>query len=744
MPIQHGLQIHPDFFRFVNEELLPLTKLNREAFWQGFASIISDLSPLNRRLLAQRDALQKQIDDWHDQHRHQQFDHTAYKAFLQEIGYLLEEGEDFNIVTNNVDREIAHIAGPQLVVPISNARFALNAVNARWGSLYDALYGTDAIPFSEGLELGAEHNPARAQEAVDVVKNFLDKVFPLSGGSHEEVIRYFIKDQALHAYLLSGVCVELVDQQHCVAIEPGGTGKYAEPRSFVLKNNELHLVVHIDREGLLGKRDPAGINDVELEAAPTVIMDCEDSVAAVDTEDKILVYRNWLGLIQGSLSCDFHKNGKRVNRTMRADRQFTALDGNAYSLPGRALMLNRNVGHLMTCSLILDEKGKEVFEGIVDAVITGLINSLDLQGESSFRNSKRGSIYIVKPKMHGPEEVEFTCNLFTRVEELLRLPADTIKLGIMDEERRTTLNLKECIRAAKSRVVFINTGFLDRTGDEIHTSMHAGAFLPKDDLKAAAWIGAYENWNVDVGLRCGLPGWAQIGKGMWAMPDEMHRMLNEKIVHPRSGASTAWVPSPTAAVLHAMHYHRVKVSEVQKQLRYREPAALDDILDIPLLSEKQQLDSEVITRELQTNIQAILGYVVRWVDQGVGCSKVPNLDGVSLMEDRATLRISSQHIGNWLLHEVCSAEQVRRIMQEMAAVVDKQNANIEGYRPMTKDLENSLAFRAAEELIFNACEHPNGYTEPCLHRNRFLVKHRGELFREAVPVTTPATTSLAS
>lgn len=721
--MQPALRIEPEFYRFVNEEVLPLASLDPDRFWRGLEGILADLVPVNQYLLEVRERLQSRIDEWHlRRNPEEQLNQEEYQAFLRDIGYLLDEGEDFTISTTGVDEEIANLAGPQLVVPISNARFALNAVNARWGSLYDALYGSDVIPSSGEFRPGHHHNPARASEVVRYVKSFLDKVFPLSGGSHEEVERYFIDGQLLCAALPDGECVELKDQEQFVAFQPAAVESEKEPQAIVLKNNGLHLIIELNRNGAIGKNDPAGIHDVQAEAALTVIMDCEDSVAAVDAQDKTVVYKNWLGLIQGTLECQLEKNGKIITRKMNRDRFFRAKKGGAYRLAGRALMLNRNVGHLMTSNLIRNENGEEMPEGILDAVFTSLIASLDLQDGPNLGNSRQGSIYIVKPKMHGPEEVAFTCALFSRVEELLSLKPNTLKLGIMDEERRTTVNLKECIRAARERVVFINTGFLDRTGDEIHTSMHAGPFLPKAQLKTQPWIKAYENWNVDIGLSCGLPGKAQIGKGMWAMPDEMAKMMEEKIAHPLAGATTAWVPSPTAAVLHALHYHYVNVFDVHKKLRNRSRAKLEDILTIPLMRADCLLSPAEIEKELKNNIQGILGYVVRWVEQGVGCSKVPDISDIGLMEDRATLRISSQHIANWLLHGVCSREFVMTIMSQMAAVVDRQNDAVPGYVRMTPNTGSSLAFQAAERLIFHGLEQTNGYTEPILHHFRQLTK----------------------
>lgn len=719
---KNNSEIHPGFCHFINEEVLPLHAIEPTKFWRDLEQLVADLSPINRELLATRDAMQQQIDQWHLDHKDQVMDTKAYEAFLREIGYLVKEGDDFTITTANVDEEIAHLAGPQLVVPVKNARFALNAANARWGSLYDAFYGTDVITKTDELATGKAYNPARGDAVIAKAKDFLDEVFPLESGSHKDVISYVVYYHHLLAFFQDGSQTGLQQPCQLVAVN----GQRSEPEAVLLKNNGLHVEIQFDRNGKNGVKDPANINDILIESALSTIMDCEDSVAAVDAEDKIDVYRNWLGLMQGTLEASFEKDGQTQTRRMNPDRIFTDLDNQEYRLHGRSLLLIRNVGHLMECDLMQDELGNFVPEGIIDAVVTSLIAALDLQptaGEQQKKmsNSRTGSIYIVKPKMHGPEEVAFSCELFARVEQMLGLPENTIKIGIMDEERRTTLNLKECIRQAKSRVFFINTGFLDRTGDEIHTSMQAGAFLPKDQIKTQPWIQAYENRNVDIGLQCGLPGKAQIGKGMWAMPDEMAAMMAAKVAHPKAGANTAWVPSPTAATLHALHYHQVDVFEVQERLKNRPKASLTDLLTIPTIPSNLTLSQQVIEREIENNVQGLLGYVVRWVEAGVGCSKVPDINNVGLMEDRATLRISSQHLANWLLHGICSKEQINEVMQRMARVVDEQNIATEGYRPMALNAK-SFAFKAAQDLIFKGVIQANGYTEPLLHAYRVKAK----------------------
>ncbi|KZN12214.1 malate synthase G [Marinomonas sp. TW1] len=710
--------IQPDFSRFINEEVLPLHNMDANQFWQDFSQLIEALSPINRQLLAKRDSLQQQIDDWHMARKGQPMDINEYEAFLREIGYLVEEGEDFTITTTNVDDEIAQLAGPQLVVPVKNARFALNAANARWGSLYDAFYGTDVIPKSNGLETDKGYNSVRGDAVITKAKAFLDEVFPLENGSHQDVSSYVVYYHHLLAFFEDGSQSGLKQACQLVAVN----GQRSEPEAILLRNHGLHVEIQFDRNGVNGVKDKANINDILIESALSTIIDCEDSVAAVDTEDKIEVYRNWLGLMQGTLEASFKKDGDMQTRRLNPDKFFTDLDGQAYPLHGRSLLLIRNVGHLMECDLMQDGLGNFVPEGIVDAVVTSLIAALDLKKTEGLRNSRTGSIYIVKPKMHGPEEVAFSCELFARVEDMLGLARNTLKIGIMDEERRTTLNLKECIRAAKERVVFINTGFLDRTGDEIHTSMQAGAFLPKEQIKSQAWIQAYENRNVEIGLACGLPGRAQIGKGMWAMPDEMAAMMEAKVTHPKSGANTAWVPSPTAATLHALHYHQIDVFARHERVKQRAPASLKDLLTVPLIPDNLTLSEHVIEREVDNNIQGLLGYVVRWVEDGVGCSKVPDINNVGLMEDRATLRISSQHLANWLLHGICSRAQIEESMQRMARVVDEQNQETPGYRPMSEQGANSQAFKAAQDLIFKGVIQANGYTEPLLHAYRIKVK----------------------
>lgn len=719
--VQKGsLAIDTQLYNFIANEVTPVVGIDNEKYWQEFEKIVQTFQPRNKALLAKRDEIQTQIDDWHDKNpaSNGQIDKAAYTQFLKDINYIVPEGDDFLVETQNVDDEIAHIAGPQLVVPVRNARYALNAANARWGSLYDALYGTDVIDETNGAEKGKGYNPVRGAEVVKYAKNFLDANFALAEGQYADVTGFKVEDGKL--VIRQGDKTTSLAQPEKFA---GFLGDAANPTGILLKNNGLHAEIQIDPSGHVGKDDPAGIKDVLMEAAVTTIQDCEDSVAAVDAEEKVEVYRNWFGLMKGDLKDSFEKNGKQTTRTMNPDREYTAPDGGKVTLHGRSVMLIRNVGHLMTNPAILvdfDGQQEEIYEGIMDALITPLCSLPDILGKNSLSNSRTGSMYIVKPKMHGPEEVQFTVDLFSAVEKALDLPENTLKVGIMDEERRTTVNLKECIRVAKNRVIFINTGFMDRTGDEMHTSMKAGPFVRKNDMKNTDWLNAYERWNVDMGVKLGLPGKAQIGKGMWAKPDNMKEMVATKSNHPKSGATCAWVPSPTGATLHAMHYHETNVMDVLDNIKDREPAKLDDILTVPLATDTNWTDEQK-TAELENNIQGILGYVARWVDQGVGCSKVLDIDDVALMEDRATLRISSQHVANWLAHRVVTPQQVDDVLKRMAKMVDEQSKDDPAYIPMANDY-NTYAYNAARDLIFKGNVQPNGYTEPLLHQARLNLK----------------------
>lgn len=714
-----GLSVDTQLADFVKNQLLPGTHLSEHQFWQSFAHIVQTLTPTNKALLEKRELLQQQIDDYHLANK--TWDSVKYHAFLQDIGYLVKEPTNFEIETQNVEPEVALTAGPQLVVPVSNARFALNAANARWGSLYDALYGTDVLSEDDGAEKGNTYNPVRGFKVMAYARQFLDKALPLTNGSHIESTNYSVVDGALLITLRDSSQTTLADPSQLI----GYQGEAQNPTVVLLKNNDLHIELHIDHHHIIGQADKAGLKDVVLEAALTTIMDCEDSVAAVDAEDKVQVYKNWLGLMQGNLVESFKKGDKTVERTLQSDKTYTALDGGTVTLKGRSMMFVRNVGHLMTNPAITDVYNQPVFEGIMDAMFTATAALHDLNKKTGIKNSSAQSINIVKPKMHGPEEVAFTNTLFSLVEEALSLPKNTLKMGIMDEERRTSVNLKACIYAAKERVVFINTGFLDRTGDEIHTSMQAGVVLPKAQIKQQPWIQAYEDRNVDIGLACGLSHKAQIGKGMWPMPDKMALMMEQKQAHPKSGANTAWVPSPTAATLHAMHYHDINVFTEQQSIAKRTIASLNDLLTPPLMTDPKTLSKEDIQSELENNAQGILGYVVRWIDQGVGCSKVPDINHIGLMEDRATLRISSQHMANWLLNGVCSKAQIKSTMAKMAKVVDGQNEHDTAYTPMATNeetLNNSIAFQAALALVLEGVTQPSGYTEPLLHSYRIKYK----------------------
>ncbi|MBB4834729.1 malate synthase G [Acinetobacter schindleri] len=712
--IQKGkLAIAKELYDFIENEALPGSGLDSETYWKNFEQVVVDLSPKNKALLAKRDDIQAKIDEWH---RNNTFELQAYKAFLTEIGYLLPEVEDFQITTENVDEEIALLAGPQLVVPVRNARYCLNAANARWGSLYDALYGFDVISEEDGAEKGKGYNPKRGEKVIAFAKNFLDETFPLANGSHADATKYAVEGNALVVTLKDGSTTTVADASKFV----GYNGEAAAPTEVVLKNNGLHAIIQIDAASAIGQTDAAGVKDVVLEAAVTTIQDLEDSVAAVDAEEKVEGYRNWLGLMRGTLEESIEKNGKTVTRKLNADRTFKNLEGGETKVHGRSLMLLRNVGHLMTNPAILVD-GEEIYEGIMDALVTPLLTIADIRGENTIKNSRKGSMYIVKPKMHGPEEVAFAVELFERAEQALGLPAKTLKIGIMDEERRTSVNLKNCIAQAKDRTIFINTGFMDRTGDEIHTFMEAGPFVRKGEIKGQKWFPAYENRNVMVGLQTGLRGKAQIGKGMWPKPDMLLDMYKTKTEHPEAGASCAWVPSPTGAVIHAIHYHQINVANRQQELLATEALPLDDLLTPPLATDTNWSEEEKL-KELENNCQGILGYVVRWVDLGVGCSKVPDINDVGLMEDRATLRISSQHVANWLRHGIVSREQVEEVMQRMAKIVDEQNANDPFYTPMAADFDNNIAFQAASDLIFKGGEQPAGYTEPLLHAARLKLK----------------------
>ena len=711
-----SLKISPVLEEFVKSEMLPGLDISENYFWSSFENLLNKFYQRNEDLLDTRNQLQLKIDNWHLERKERDIDIDEYKDFLEEIGYLHPRSKDFQISTWNVDPEIRKIAGPQLVVPVMNARFALNAANARWGSLYDALYGTDIISEENGAMREGGYNPIRGDKVIAFSKNFLDEAIPLKNGKYDQVTNFEFVDSELLITLKDNSKTSLVDKDKYIGYMDKGEGAYG----LLFKNNNLHFEIQIDRSNPIGESDLAGIKDILMESAITTIQDCEDSVAAVDADDKVIVYRNWLGLMKGNLKRSFDKNGKFITRELAKDRKYLLKNGKMILLPGRSLMLVRNVGHLMKNPAVKYQDGKEVPEGIMDAFFTSCISIHDIIGNGTYKNSKTKSIYIVKPKMHGPDEVQFSCDLFSEIEKIFKLPQNTIKIGIMDEERRTTLNLKECIKVAKDRVIFINTGFLDRTGDEIHTSMEAGPMVTKADMKNQKWIQAYENWNVDIGLRAGFKGNAQIGKGMWPMPDEMLEMYKTKTAHPKSGANCAWVPSPTAATIHAIHYHQIFVQSEQESILNREKVKLDDLLKIPLLK-KDTLSTEEINAELENNAQGILGYVVRWVDQGIGCSKVPDINNIGLMEDRATCRISSQHISNWLHHGLCTEEQVIETMKKMALVVDEQNKNDVNYKKMAPSFDG-IAFKAACDLAINGKNQPSGYTEPILHEMRLKRK----------------------
>ena len=706
---KNGLKINSTLFDFVNNEAIPNTKINSNLFWSKFSNIVHELTPINKTLIEKREIIQKKIDDWHKSNKENDLIKTDYTNFLKSIGYIVEEENNFKIETDGVDEEISSIAGPQLVVPVDNARYALNAANSRWGSLYDALYGTDVVPG----KVGKEWDKNRALKVISFVREFLDETFPLSKIKWKEVSKIQIEGEKL--VLIYGSNKDYL-KNHNQFI--GFNGNRNNPESILIKNNNLHIDILIDSSTPVGKIDKASITDIIVESALSTIVDNEDSVAAVDAEDKVKCYRNWLGLMKGNLTSNFTKNGKKITRKLNPDRSYLSKDGKKINLHGRALLLNRNVGHLMTNPSIILKDGSEIPEGIMDAFISTLCALHDFENK---KNSRKSSVYIVKPKMHGPEEVAFTNTLFEKVEEALEIPRYSIKVGIMDEERRTTVNLKECIRKVKNRIVFINTGFLDRTGDEMHTSFEAGPMIFKGEMKKSKWLNTYEDWNIDIGLSCGFSGKAQIGKGMWAMPDQMSKMMDQKINHPKSGANCAWVPSPTAATLHSLHYHKINVFEEQNKIKSRSRAKLENILEIPK-ADRPNWSTEDINREIENNAQGILGYVVRWVDQGVGCSKVPDINNIGLMEDRATLRISSQHIANWLHHGVCNKEQVIKILKKMAKIVDQQNKNDPNYKQMSDNFDKSIAFSAACDLIFKGRVQPSGYTEPLLHQKRLEKK----------------------